>query len=183
MKNKKSLILLLVLVILSSIALTYNKPKTQTVLSFVLRGFPNVKNEYYQEYKPYSDYFGPLKIQFSTIAYQCSDKERKQAEPVVEKFEEILNYTGAKQDADMDVGELERYYYFWLWDNVAKSEYEVELVTAKFGTSSGYIWVVYSGSNMDENGELLSANGKAPCCFTVKKIDNKWTVTKIREPA
>ncbi|NCD01242.1 hypothetical protein EOL94_04075 [bacterium] len=181
-KNKKLFLFLIIIIIALSFCLR-GCPQTETLISFCFRGFPQKQSEYYKKYNDVSDCFGPAKIKFSTIAYKCTDKEKTEVKSVMDTFKKVLAYTGTKADADINVGSLEKFYYFSDEWNYASTKYDAKLITAKQSGSNGYIWVVYSVEHYEKNGKIHNGSWDVPCYFKIKKINDKWTVVDVIKPS
>ncbi len=178
-KLKKILILMATLIFLS-LCLS-GCPKASTLASFCIKGFSQLQDENYQKYKPYSDYFGPAKIKFSTIAYNCTENEINTVKSIMDSFEKTLAYTGTKDSSDKNIGALKRFYCFsdeWNYDSLA---YDAKLITTKQSGKNGYMWVTYSVNHYDKNGEIVHGSKDSLCYFKIKKMNNQWTVVDILE--
>lgn len=141
----------------------------------------NSNNLNYQKYKVYKKDFGS-KI-YSTISYECSEEEKLEVQAVIDKFENIIKYTGTKSNADMDVGELKKYYFFSDEHNYSKVEYNINLLTTKQNKNNGYIWLTYSVQHIDDNDYCVNGSNDILCYFEITKSNDKWYVKKIIEPA
>jgi len=179
----KSYYLILLILVTVILFFVHGFPKTETLISFALKGFPQTKNEYYKEYKYSSDSFGPAKIKYSTIAYECTDEEKLEVKPLMEMFIKVLGYTGKRADADKNVGALERFYYFSDENDYTSVKYHTEFITAKISGRNGYMWVFYSIEHLDENGKVCHGSWKIPCYFEIKKLNDEWIIIKLLEPA
>ncbi len=147
------------------------------------------KNEtaLYKQYKyPNEEYFGEMT--YSEIKHKASDSDKKEVADIMKTAEAIFSYTGTKSDAPKNVGTLDKYYYynfvteFYInQGNKTSVEYSLDLITVNITGNSGYMWVVYSVSDLDENGNEMYASQDILSRWEIKMKDAEWKVTSIQE--
>ncbi len=168
--------------------LNYRKPAFWVtiilVLTLVIVGTgllanPRTASQNYMTYIWQKDFFGPSV--YSTIEYQMTDEDRATVSPVMSTAEKVFAYTGKKADADPSVGALARYFHFSDEIPFSTVEYNLQLITAKVDRSSGYMWVVYSDKQYDQDGKNVSGSANILTYWELKKTDGKWNVVDIKE--
>lgn len=105
------------------------------------------------------------------------------AEPILELGEEAFSFMGAKEEAEERFGLLSRYS---VTDNKAASqECSLDYIISKVDEKSGYVWVAYTRSILDSEGQLLSSSGtedqRILARWSVEKQNDQWVVTRIQE--
>lgn len=137
-------------------------------------------SKYYEKYLPYKSYFG---LSYSTIDYQCSEKEKAEVADVLTLAKRVFSYVGTETNADKNVGALTRYYRYTDTLSFNSVDLQLDLITAKVNRNNGYMWVVYSVNRYDNNGNIVNGSSDIPCYWKIEKRSNQWIVTDIIEPA
>lgn len=114
-----------------------------------------------------SEVYGELDI-------PCKTEDLKEILPVLELAEEAFSHIGG----DERFGKLGRY---CVREDAVSEKHTLGFITAALDGESGYMWVMYSQSCFDENGETLSGAGSVTSRWELKMIDGVWTVTDIWE--
>lgn len=140
----------------------------------------NYRSKLYQQYQyPNEEFYG--KKLYSEIDYKCSDYEAEVGNQILHKAIEVAEYTGTKQEAENEIGEvgaLERYYYFDSKDAVSQ-EVEFQFITCKLTEDTGHVWVVSTVLRVNENGKRASNSGR-DCLdlWYIEKQGEEWQVVK-----
>jgi len=168
--------------------LKYRKPAFWVIIVLVLTlilvggvlvANPRSAGPNYATYIWQKDFFGPSI--YSTIDYQMTDEDRATVSTVLSTAEKVFAYTGKKADADQSVGALARYFHYS--DEIPNStvKYDLQLITAKIDRFSGYMWVVYSDMQYDQDGKSVSGSANILSYWKLKKADGIWNVVDIKE--
>ena len=167
--------------------LNYRRPAfwviVVSVLALVVVGALLVANPHsgvnYVSYIGQKHWFGSAI--YSTIDYQITEKDRSTIIPVLSTAEKVFTYTGTKADADQAVGALARYYHYSDEIPFSTVQYNLQLITAKVDQSSGYLWVVYSDEQFDQEGKSVSGSSDVLSYWEIEKADGQWAVVDIKE--
>lgn len=111
---------------------------------------------------------------YGELDVPCSTEDLKELLPVLDFAEEAFSHIGE----DERFGELSRY---CARADSASESHTICFITAALDGDSGYMWVMYSKSCFDENGETLSGTGSATSRWELKRTNGEWTVTDIWE--
>ncbi len=144
-------------------------------LMSTLRG----NSEYYEKYEDYKYGFIPY---YSTIEKEASDSDKVMAQSVINLAHEIMTDTG--NDVPPNADKLETYSlkYSLTEKEVARVEADMNLITADFTFSNGYIWVEYSKTTYDKKDSVID-RGTYLAYWKLKKQNGIWTVMRIKEQA
>lgn len=136
----------------------------------------------YEEYRyPNEDFYG--KELYSEINCNCSAYETEVGIEIVNKGLAILQYTGTKQDAEAEMGDvdaLSEYYYFDA-KNAVSQEGTLKFITCKLSGNEGHVWVVYTLKRYDKYGNLESSSSDILSLWYIEKQGNEWHVAEIHE--
>ena len=61
------------------------------------------------------------------------------------------------------------------------SKLSIEMLTCIISEDEGHLWVGYSHKRYDSEGDLLSSSSVPRSLWYIKKEDDMWKVTAIRE--
>ncbi len=143
------------------------------IAGFAIASLFSQHGEYYNKYENLKYGFIPY---YSTIDKKCSDKDRQTAQSIVELAGEIMtDVSGRVQE---EAGELA--VYSVKRAGVNRVEAKINLITADFTFSNGYMWVEYTRKDFDENGNTLEEK-ESLAYWKLKKQDGVWNVIKIKE--
>ena len=140
--------------------------------SFVFGGH----NSYYEKYEKYKYGFFPY---YSTIDTKISEKDKVKAEEILGEVEKVLEYTGEINGKQF--GELTYLISEDSDKNIAKSDAEVRLITAKFSFGGAYIWGEYDCEKFDEKGSVVSTYYDKLFYLKLKKKNGEWSVSKLKQ--
>ncbi len=146
---------------------------TVFVLGFAVASLFADHSDYYDKYEDYKYGFIPY---YSTIDKKCSDKDRETAENIVALAGKIM--TDIKPEISEGAGELK--VYSLKNADVERVEAKINLITASFTFSNGYMWVEYAQNFFDESDSKLEEKERL-AYWKLKKTDGIWTVIKIKE--
>lgn len=129
--------------------------------------------EYYEKYEEFKYGFIPY---YSTIDKKCSEKDRETAMEIVELAGKIM--TDTKGTEFPNAGKLGE--YSLKKHDAEHIEVKIQLITADFTFSNGYMWVEYSQEFFtSEQSEKQIKNALA--FWKLRKIDGVWTVVKVKD--
>ncbi len=143
------------------------------IMGFVVASLFNQHSDYYNKYEKYKYGFIPY---YSTIDKKCSQKDRETATPIVDLAGEIM--TDISGNTFENAGELE--IYSLKKAQTKRVEARINLITADFTFSNGYMWVEYTKTVFDENENLIE-DKESLAYWKLKKQDGVWSVIKIKE--
>lgn len=157
------------------------------------------QGENYEKYESYKYGFLPY---YSSIGHKYSSKDKEKAQGVIDLAGSIM--TDLSGNVPEDAGKLEKYAYNVV-DNdeededkkddeknktsqnsenidstVAKIDVQFNLLSADFSFGSGYIWVEYTRTFLDENDSTIATYHRL-AYWQVKNRSDVWTVVKIKE--
>ncbi|MBQ7296310.1 MAG: hypothetical protein IJW86_09010 [Clostridia bacterium] len=145
------------------------------ILGFAVSSLFSQHSDYYTKYEDMKYGFIPY---YSTIDKKCSDKDRQTAQSFVDLAGEIM--TDVSGNELKNAGELSLYSVKKA--EVSRAEAKINLITADFTFSNGYMWVEYTKKDYD-NSENLIEEKEALAYWKLKKQDGIWSVVKIKEVA
>lgn len=71
-------------------------------------------------------------------------------------------------------------------DDAVSQEHDIDLLAAKIGDDSGYMWIMYYQTAFNKDGNLSYGSGtksdKCPARWELEKQDGKWVVVDIFAP-
>ena len=161
---KRKLILAVAIIFLSGFA-----------LMSMLRG----NSQYYDKYEDYKYGFIPY---YSTIEKKLADSDKAMAENVISLAHEIMTDTEGIIPPNADKLEAYSVKYSLTEKEIARVEADINLITADFTFSNGYIWVEYNKTTYDKNGGTID-EGEYLAYWKLKKENGIWRVTRIKEQA
>ncbi len=137
------------------------------------------RSEYYRDYQV--EFFGD---NYDEINYSCSAEDKAELEPVLKLAEKAFSaFPKNEKEAKKKFGKL--YLYTNYIDDPNEipvtEKHEIHFITGKTSGNSGYIWLNYSRSNYDANGELLIGDADINTRWELKKKNGEWTVTSTLE--
>lgn len=146
----------------------------------VLDSETSMLNQNYYKYKDFEKIFGsPI---YLTIKHKINNDEKETIEPILKKARIVFNFIGNECDADNDVGELKRYYYFNNNKlNISTVSFDLQLVTANIKKDKGSIWLKYSVVRYDKEGNIVNGSIDILSYWKIKKNDDDWKVVEIIE--
>ena len=113
-----------------------------------------------------------------------SESDRAEAQSILRQADAAFhdcNHTSAENAEKYGV--LSRYATATdLYNNVAFTNYSLELLSAHLGSADGYLWVEYSREAFDNEGRTVSGSWNIPSLWKVEKDDTgTWVVVQIKE--
>ncbi len=144
---------------------------------FALACFLNSPGDYYTKYEDYKYGFIPY---YSTIDKKCSEADRETAQSVIDLAGRIMTNTDGR--VHKNSGELDFYSVKYnLSDReIEKVDARLNLITADFTFSNGYIWVEYQKQSYDKNGHIAE-DYESLAYWKLKKKDGEWKVVRIKD--
>ncbi len=144
---------------------------------FAIASFLNSPGNYYTKYENYKYGFLPY---YSTIDKKCSEADREMAQSVIDLAGKIMTDTDGSVHKSR--GELDFYSVDYnLSDReIEKVDAKLNLITADFTFSNGYMWVEYHKQSYDKNGDIAE-NYESLAYWKLKKQDGEWKVVKIKD--
>ena len=142
----------------------------------------NKKTELYYRYQyPNEEFYG--EELYSEIEYNCTEYELDVGNIVLDKANDVAEYTGTYKDAEMelgDVGALRRYYYFESKDAVEQYA-DFQLITCKIIGNEGHVWVSSTIIRYDKDGKNAGGGGRDMLSlWNIELRDDEWYVTQVR---
>lgn len=126
----------------------------------------------------YEEAFG--KEIYAELKQTPSTKHKKELEPIMEEVEEALNFIGTKKEAKEKFGILSRYSNSNR--NTSRVEADVEFLTAKLYTDTGYMWIKYSQEVFNRKGNGVYGSADIESRITLVKFnDGQWKAVNIKE--
>lgn len=143
------------------------------ISGFAVASLFDSHSDFYKKYESVKYGFIPY---YSTIDKKCSAKDRETAMETVSLAGEIM--TDISSSVPDGAGELKIYSL-----REAKAERvdaKINLITASFTFSNGYMWVEYTQEVFDGDDEKIDEKTRL-AYWKLKKTDGQWTVTRIKE--
>lgn len=142
----------------------------------------------YNKYEKYKYGFLPY---YSSIEHRFSKSDQATAQGIIDFAHSIM--TDLSGNVPENAGKLEKYVYKPDDDidpdedekeenqaQISKIEANFNLLSADFSFGSGYVWVDYTKTTFDEEGNVIDSVQKL-AYWQVKKRSDVWTVVKIKE--
>ena len=143
------------------------------VAGFVAASLFGGHSEYYSKYESLKYGFFPY---YSTIDKRCSEKDRERAQDIINLAGQLMTDTDG--DVPQNVGKLD--IYSLKKAEVVRSEVKINLITADFTFSGGYIWSEYHQKLFGED-EVIKEQKNRLAYWKLKKQKGEWIVVKVRE--
>lgn len=120
--------------------------------------------------------------EISMLAYIGSPSDRRIANTIIRQAEDAFSdISHTKEENEEAYGVLSRY-ATTSERGAVEEKHSLELWSAHFDASSGYMWVYYSNETFDAKGEFVSRSIDVPSLWRVEKNDEgKWVVVEIKE--
>lgn len=122
--------------------------------------------------------------EISQLAYVGSREDRQTAQPVLELAEQAFSDLSLTEaEAAVRYGELRRYCFPRdRYPEVVREEHDLDLWSAHFSGSYGYLWVYYSQTGYDETGAVRTGSFRVPALWTLEQTPaGIWEVISIKE--
>ena len=122
--------------------------------------------------------------EISQLAYVGSREDRQTAQPVLELAEQAFSDLSLTEaEAAARYGELSRYCFPRdRYPEVIREEHDLDLWSAHFSGSSGYLWVNYSQEGYDAAGNCTAGSWRVPSLWYLERtLDGTWEVIYIKE--
>lgn len=144
------------------------------VLAILLHYFPM----HHMAHVPLYYYDGQ---EISMLLYIGSREERRTAQAVLAQAERAFSDVGLSyEEAENAYGQLGRYCI--TDDRVSAETHQLELWSARFDGSTGYMWIHYSRSGYDKTGKKVTGSRAVAALWHLgKNWDGDWVVMDIRE--
>ncbi len=142
-------------------------------LSFAFGGH----SDSFNEHKKFKYGFFPY---YSTIDHRASEKDKQIAEEFLPIAKEAFSFC-ENEEAPEYFGELKYFVKNNFERGIVRVEVDLRLITADFSFSKGYMWVEYDEHRYDSENEIVSASSNILTYWKLKKIDDKWVVTDVKE--
>lgn len=120
--------------------------------------------------------------EISMLAYIGTPGDRSVANTIIRQAEDAFSdISHTREENEEAYGVLSRY-ATTAERGAFEEKHSLELWSARFDASSGYMWVFYSRELFNANGELISGSKDIPSLWYVEKNeDGKWVVVGIKE--
>ena len=139
------------------------------------------KNSVYEKYKWAEEFYGE-KL-YSEIDHKSTSEEEVIGKQIAKQTEIVLSYMGNSEDAK-EVGELKHFYWFNQGSEKPVSQKsKVTHLTTKITKDTGHVWLSYTVTRYDREGEIINHTGDGPVLLYIEKINNEWAVVDKDEPA
>ena len=134
------------------------------------------------EFESYKEFYGEAYDEL----YSLSNADKDVRSEIHALGKEAFEFLGTQEECDA-FGKLSRYCVnLTQMPEAARCGYTLDLIASGAQGDVGYIWVAYTQTVCDAEGNVLSSVGTedARCLsrWTIQKIDGKWTVTDTQEP-
>ncbi len=120
--------------------------------------------------------------EISMLAYIGSSSDRSIGNSVLRQAEAAFSdISHSREENEEAYGVLSRYATS-SERGAVEEKHSLELWSAHFDASSGYMWVYYSAETYDAEGDCVSRSINIPSLWSVaKNEDGKWVVVAIKE--
>lgn len=120
--------------------------------------------------------------EISMLAYIGDSKDQNTAQVIMRQADEAFSdFTHTKEENNEQYGLLSRYTTA-SERGATKVEYSLDLWSAHFNTSEGYMWIYYSKESFDEYGNTISGSYGIPSLWVLEKDENDdWFISYIKE--
>ncbi len=122
--------------------------------------------------------------EISLLAYVGSREDQRTAQPVPDLAEQAFSTLGLTQaEAAARYGKLSRYCFPGdIYPEIVREEHDLDLWSAHFSGSYGYLWVYYSQTGYDETGAVRTGSFRVPALWTLEQTPaGIWEVISIKE--
>ena len=122
--------------------------------------------------------------EISLLAYVGSREDQRTAQPVLDLAEQAFSTLGLTQaEAAARYGKLSRYCFPGdIYPEIVREEHDLDLWSAHFSGSYGYLWVYYSQTGYDETGAVRTGSFRVPALWTLEQTPaGIWEVISIKE--
>ena len=139
------------------------------------------KNSVYEKYEWAEEFYGE-KL-YSEIDHKSTSEEEVIGKQIAKQTEIVLSYMGNSEDAK-EVGELKHFYWFNQGSEKPVSQKsKVTHLTTKITKDTGHVWLSYTVTRYDREGEIINYTGDGPVLLYIEKINIEWAVVDKDEPA
>ena len=133
------------------------------------------------EFASAKDFFGEDYDQI----FEGNQVDKDISEPLIRKAEAALSYIGTSEEIKV-YGPLSRYCTdIENYPTADHAEYSLDILAGNTQNADGFLWVAYTQEVYDKGGKLLCGSGsedhRVLSRWTLKKVDDVWTVTEIKE--
>ncbi len=122
--------------------------------------------------------------EISLLAYVGTREDLRTAQPVLDLAEQAFSTLGLTQaEAAARYGKLSRYCFPGdIYPEIVREEHDLDLWSAHFSGSYGYLWVYYSQTGYDETGAVRTGSFRVPALWTLEQTPaGIWEVISIKE--
>ncbi len=131
------------------------------------------------EYQWELDFFG--EEIYSELRTEMTPGDKAELRQLVDDIETALSAVyEADTDAHSKYGEL-AFYSYADYKGVSSEKHTLEVLTGKTDGDTAVLWIKYSHSGYDADGEDITSCGGIKSRITAEKINGKWTATRILE--
>ena len=134
------------------------------------------KNSVYEKYEWAEEFYGE-KL-YSEIDHKSTSEEEVIGKQIAKQTEIVLSYMGNSEDAK-EVGELKHQGS----EKPVSQKSKVTHLTTKITKDTGHVWLSYTVTRYDREGEIINHTGDGPVLLYIEKINNEWAVVDKDEPA
>lgn len=139
---------------------------------FIVASMFNQHGDYYNKYQQYKYGFIPY---YSTIDKKLSEKDKATADEIIALAGKIMtDVSGTVFD---NAGELNS--YSLKNAGTDRVEVKINLITADFTFTNGYMWVEYMQQSFDESENEIDSR-ESLAYWKLRKQDGEWQVVKIK---
>lgn len=138
-------------------------------------------NPVYSQGSPVAVAYGGEEI-YSERNEGCSERDRKELEPLMKKIKQALEYDGSVKSAKKKFGKILSKLSYGEKD-ITITELNLNLISAKLYHDMGYMWIAYEryGYENRENGEDISDNEEAVRLTLIKEpYGGDWKAVQYR---
>ncbi len=149
------------------------------ILILVVVNFPVYRLIYFMGFP---DYYSRNEI--LKVLYIGSPWDRAQARDVMDLANEAFRDCGhSETDNEAKYGKLSKYASsIETYPETVEMEYSLKLWSAHLGKNEGWLWVYYSETGLDKDGEIDHGSWNVASLWNVEKDKNgAWMVTDIKE--
>jgi hypothetical protein len=125
------------------------------------------------------DFFGSRV--FASLDHPSTEEDRALVAPVLATAFKVFTYVGKKADADPNVGALSQYYHDSDASPLKTYTCDLQLITARVVNNRGFLWVVYTDTQYDQDGKLVGGSSDILSYWEIEKKEDRWQVIDITE--
>ncbi len=148
------------------------------IILLIFLCFISRRSDVYNKHKKYRQTFGV--IQYETLNHQLSDSDMKKSEPIFDKVESAIFYSGYKKDSNFEESLMSLCCFKDDYD-YAENVSDVKLLTYKEMGSDGFLWIEYTQECLDDSGELVTGAYDVLCLIKTNKNDGNIIIEDVIE--